>query len=95
MKTSNYLAELPQEATIKSIQALKDYNFITLDVSTASQRLCHQGLRSLTGAHAFMTTSSTSRMPLTWLLLFWKLMIPSSSSIISLLPDPTLSSTRS
>ena len=40
MKTSNYLAKLPQEATIKSIQVLKDYDLITLDVPTASQRLC-------------------------------------------------------
>ena len=28
MKTSNYLAKLPQEATIKSIQVLKDYDLI-------------------------------------------------------------------
>ena len=40
MKTSNYLAKLPQEATIKSIQVLKDYDLITLDVPIASQRLC-------------------------------------------------------
>ena len=40
MKTSNYLAKLPQEATIKSIQVLKDYDLISLDVPTASQRLC-------------------------------------------------------
>ena len=40
MKTSNYLAKLPQEATIKSIQILKDYDLISLDVPTASQRLC-------------------------------------------------------
>ena len=40
MKTPNYLAKLPQEATIKSIQVLKDYDLITLDVPTASQRLC-------------------------------------------------------
>ena len=26
MKTSNYLAKLPQEATIKSIQVFKDYD---------------------------------------------------------------------
>lgn len=38
MKTSNYLAKLPQEATIKSIQVLKDYDLISLDVPTASQR---------------------------------------------------------
>ena len=40
MKTSNYLAKLPQEATIKSIQVLKDYDLISLDVSIPSQRLC-------------------------------------------------------
>ena len=40
MKTSNYLAKLPQEATIKSIQVFKDYDLISLDVPTASQRLC-------------------------------------------------------
>ena len=40
MKTSNYLAKLPQEATIKSIQVLKDYDLISLDVPTASLRLC-------------------------------------------------------
>lgn len=40
MKTSNYLAKLPQEATIKSIQVLKGYDLITLDVPTASHRLC-------------------------------------------------------
>ena len=40
MKTSNYLAKLPQEATIKSIQVLKDYDLITLDVAIASQKLC-------------------------------------------------------
>ena len=38
MKTSNYLAKLPQEATIKSIQVFKDYDLISLDVPTASQR---------------------------------------------------------
>ena len=40
MKTSNYLAKLPQEAIIKSIQVLKDYNLITLDVPIARQMLC-------------------------------------------------------
>ena len=52
MKTPNYLAKLPQEATIKSIQVLKDYDLITLDVPTASQRLCPQGLRHLTDRQA-------------------------------------------
>ena len=40
MKTSNYLAKLPQEATIKSIQAFRDYDLITLDVPAPRQRLC-------------------------------------------------------
>ena len=40
MKTSNHLAKLPQKATIKSIQDLKDYNLISLDVPTTSLRLC-------------------------------------------------------
>ena len=40
MKTSNYLAKLPQETTIKNIQVLKDYDLITLYVPIASQRLC-------------------------------------------------------
>ena len=40
MKTSNYLAKLPQEATIKNIQAFQDYDLITLDVPAPRQRLC-------------------------------------------------------
>lgn len=40
MKTSNYLAKLPQKTTIKNIQVLKDYDLITLYVPIASQRLC-------------------------------------------------------
>ena len=40
MKTSNYLAKLPQEATIKNIQAFRDYDLITLDVPAPRQRLC-------------------------------------------------------
>lgn len=39
MKTSNYLAKLPQDAIIKSIQVLKNYNLITLDVPIASHDL--------------------------------------------------------
>lgn len=40
MKTPNYLAKLPQEATIKSIQVRKNYDLISLDVPMPSQRLC-------------------------------------------------------
>ena len=40
MKASNYLAKLPQEATIKSIQAFRDYDLITLDIPAPRQRLC-------------------------------------------------------
>lgn len=40
MKTSNYLAKLPQETTIKNIQVLKDYALISLDVLIARQTLC-------------------------------------------------------
>ena len=40
MKTSNYLAKLPQKATIKSIQVLKDYDLISLDIPIPRQRLC-------------------------------------------------------
>lgn len=40
MKTSNYLAKLLQEATIKSIQVLKDYDLNSLHVSIPNQRLC-------------------------------------------------------
>lgn len=40
MKASNYLAKLPQEATIKNVQAFRDYDLITLDVPAPRQRLC-------------------------------------------------------
>ena len=40
MKASNYLAKLPQEATIKNLQAFRDYDLITLDVPAPRQRLC-------------------------------------------------------
>lgn len=40
MKTSNYLAKLPQEATIKNVQSFRDYDLITLDVPAPRQRLC-------------------------------------------------------
>ena len=40
MKTSNYLAKLPQEATMKNVQAFRDYDLITLDVPAPRQRLC-------------------------------------------------------
>ena len=43
MKTSNYLAKLPQEATIKNIQAFLDYDLITFDVLAPRQRLCPRG----------------------------------------------------
>ena len=59
MKTPNYLAKLPQEATIKSIPLLKDYNLITLDVPTARECVLtaalmsvHQGLRYHTDRQA-------------------------------------------
>ena len=40
MKTSNYLAQLPQEAVIKHVQAFRDYDLITLDLPAPRQRLC-------------------------------------------------------
>ncbi len=40
MKTSNYFAKLPQEASIKSIQTFRDYNLITLNLPVPHQRLC-------------------------------------------------------
>ena len=40
MKTSNYLAKLPQEAVIKHVQAFRDYDLITLDLPAPRQRLC-------------------------------------------------------
>ena len=39
MKTSNYLAKLPQEAAIKNIQAFRDYDLITLDVPVLPDNL--------------------------------------------------------
>ena len=40
MKTSNYFAKLPQEASIKSIQTFRDYDLITLNLPAPRQRLC-------------------------------------------------------
>lgn len=40
MKTSNYLAKLPQEASIRQVQAFQDYDLITLDLPAPRQRLC-------------------------------------------------------
>ena len=40
MKTSNYLAKLPQEASIRQVQAFRDYELITLDLPAPRQRLC-------------------------------------------------------
>ena len=40
MKTSNYLAKLPQEATIRHVQPFRDYDLITLDLPAPRQRLC-------------------------------------------------------
>lgn len=40
MKTSNYIARLPQEATIKSMEHLPDYDLITIHLPAAKQRLC-------------------------------------------------------
>lgn len=40
MKTSNYLAKLPQEATIRHVQTFRDYDLITLDLPAPRQRLC-------------------------------------------------------
>ena len=40
MKTSNYLAKLPQEASIRQVQAFRDYGLITLDLPAPRQRLC-------------------------------------------------------
>ena len=40
MKTSNYLAKLPQEAAIKNVQAFRDYDLITLNIPAPRQRLC-------------------------------------------------------
>lgn len=40
MKTSNYLAKLPQEASIRQVQAFRDYDLITLDLPAPRQRLC-------------------------------------------------------
>lgn len=40
MKTSNYLAKLPQEVTIKSIETHQGYDSFTLDVPKQKQRLC-------------------------------------------------------
>ena len=40
MKTSNYSAKLPQEATIRQVQTFRDYNLITLDLPDPRQRLC-------------------------------------------------------
>ncbi len=40
MKTSNYFAKLPQEASIKSIQTFQDYDLITLNLPALRQRLC-------------------------------------------------------
>ena len=40
MKTSNYFAKLPQEASIKSIQTFRDYDLITLNLPAPRQGLC-------------------------------------------------------
>lgn len=40
MKTSNYLAKLPQEAIIRQVQTFRDYDLITLDLPAPRQRLC-------------------------------------------------------
>lgn len=53
MKTSNYLAKLPQETTTKNIQVLKNYDIIALDVPTASRRLCPQRLRYYADRQAY------------------------------------------
>ena len=43
MKTSNYLAKLPQKATIKHVQAFRDYDLIliTLDLPAPWQTVYH------------------------------------------------------
>ena len=38
MKTSNYIARLPQEATIKSIEHLLDYDLITFHLPITKER---------------------------------------------------------
>lgn len=40
MKTSNYLAKLPQEVTIKSIETHRDYDHLLLEVPKPKERLC-------------------------------------------------------
>ncbi|WP_420846603.1 transposase family protein, partial [Mordavella massiliensis] len=40
MKTCNYLTKLPQETTIKNIEAFREYDLITLHVPAPKQRLC-------------------------------------------------------
>ena len=47
MKTPNYLAKLPQEATIKNIPLLKDYDLISLDVPTARECVLTAALMSV------------------------------------------------
>ena len=61
MKASNYLAKLPQEATIKNIQAFRDYDLITLDVPAPRQRLCpHYGPTDCVGSPLFSGVSFNS-----------------------------------
>ena len=55
MKTTNYLAKLPQETTIRSIETLRDYDLITLHVPAPKQRLCsncgsHDCVMSMSGS---------------------------------------------
>ena len=38
MKTSNYIARLPQEATIKSMEHLPDYDLITIHLPALRER---------------------------------------------------------
>lgn len=40
MKTSNYLARLPQEASISSVENFQDYDLIHIRLPGAKQRLC-------------------------------------------------------
>ena len=40
MKTSNYLAKLPQGETVKHVQTFPDYDLIALDLPAPRLRIC-------------------------------------------------------